>query len=137
MATQTWTLDTAGMKYIDKDKIEHVITTSQAFTLDFTDTGVGGNFIGLVGGNPVGCTDGFKFTIEADPAFSFLSSADGSATTENGTICFVEQNFRHLWKVISLNLSNADGTGANNISSITMESLSHGLQMTWTNIDTA
>lgn len=138
MATHTLTFDVAGLKYVDKDKIEHVINTNETMKLTFTDTGDGGNFIGVVGGGVVNCVDGFGFTVEADPTFEFRSSADGSATTENGEICFVEEgNVRHVWKVISLNMTDADSVGANNIVSIVLESLLHGRQITWTNINTA
>lgn len=139
MATdQTWTLDVAGLKYIDKDMIEHIINTNETLILSFTDTGVGGNFIGQVGGGKITCTDGFEFIVEADGRFEFKSSADGSATFENGEICFVEEgNVRHPFKVISLNMADADGVGANNITEIILESLLHGRQITWTNINTA
>jgi hypothetical protein len=138
MATHTLTLDVAGLKYIDKDRIEHTINTNETLTLTFTDEGTGGLFVGLIGGGLIGCTDGFQFTPECDPAFGFRSSADGSTTLNNGNFCFVEEgNVRHHFRVSSLNMTNADGVGANNIVSITFESLIHGLTMTWTNINTA
>lgn len=138
MTTHTLTLDVAGLKYIDKDKIEHVININETLTLDFTDAGVGGKFTGLTGGGKITCADGFEFTVEADPRFEFRSSADASATTDNGEICFVEEgNVRHPWKVFSLTMTDADAVGANNITEIIFESLQHGLKMTWTNINTA
>lgn len=139
MATQTWTLDMAGLKYIDKDGIEHIINTNETMAFTFTDEGVGGKFIGLVGGGKVTCTDGFEFTIEADSRFEFKSSADGSATTENGEVCFVEDgNVRTVWKVVSITMTDADGTGANNIASITLEQVKNPMvRITWTNINTA
>lgn len=137
-ANQTWTIDTAGQKYIDKDRIEHIITASEALKLAFTDDGVGGRFIGDVGATPIKCTDGFRFKVEIEPRFEFKSSADGSATLENGEICFTEEgNVRHVYKVISLNMSNADGVGSDNVTEIILESQKHGLKMTWANIDTA
>jgi len=138
MAKHTLTLDTSGLKYIDKDKIEHTITQNETLTLTFTDLGTGGKFVGLEGGGLIACTDGFSFTPECDKRFEFYSSADGSATYENGEICFVEEgNVRHPFKVKELNMTDADGVGANNIVSIVMESLLHGGIMTWTNINTA
>lgn len=138
MADHTLTLDTAGLKYIDKDMIEHVINTDETLKLSFTDTGDGGNFIGQVGAGKITCTDGFEFIVEADGRFEFKSSADASATKENGEICFVEEgNVRHPWKVISLEMTDADSVGADNIVSIVLESLLHGRQITWTNINTA
>ena len=139
MATQTWTLDTAGLKYIDKDGIEHVINTNETLTLTFTDTGTGGKFIGLVGGGPIHCTDKFAFEPSSGSRFVFTSSVDGSATFLNGSIAFVEEgNVLNEFEVTSFTITNADGTGANNIVSITMEQVANRMRtMTWTNINTA
>lgn len=139
MATHTWTLDVAGLKYVDKDGIEHIINTNETMTFTFTDTGTGGKHVGLVGGGLVACADGFSFTLECDSRFEFESSADGSATLRNGEVCFVEEgNVRTPWEVVNLTMTDADGTGANNITSITMEQV-HNRQrvMTWTNINSA
>lgn len=139
MATHTLTLDTAGLKYVDKDGIEHTITQNETMTLTFTDTGTGGKFVGLVGGGKVTCTDGFEFEPSSETRFEFTSSADGSATTRNGEIAFVEEgNVLNVFEVTSLNMTDADGTGANNIVSITMEQVAcRSRVMTWTNINTA
>lgn len=139
MATHTLTLDTAGLKYIDKTGVEHVITTNETMTLTFTDTGTGGKFIGLTGGGKITCTDGFEFEVSSDPRFTFSSSADGSATGYNGEIGFYEEgNILNVFEVTSLNMTNADGVGANNIVSITMEQVDNRMNtMTWTNINTA
>lgn len=139
MATQTWTIDTAAQKYIDRNGIEHTITTNETMTLTFTDTGDGGTFIGLVGGGKVTCTDGFEFEPSSDSRFTFSSSVDGSATKLNGEIAFVEEgNVLNVFEVTSLTMTNADGTGANNIVSITMEQIANRMRtMTWANINTA
>jgi hypothetical protein len=137
MAVQTWTLDVAGLKYIDKDRIEHIINTNETLTLIFTDEGTGGLFTGLIDGGKITCSDKFEFTIECDPIYGFRSSADGSVTLNNGNVCFVEEgNVRHHFRISSLNIADADGVGANNIISIIFESLIHGLTMAWTNINT-
>lgn len=137
-ANQTWTIDATGQKYIDKDGIEHVITANGAFKLAFTDDGVGGRFIGDAAQAAVGCTDGFKFILNQDPRHTFISSVDGSATLMNGDISFIEEgNVMHTFRVISLNMSNADGVGTDNVTSITLESKRHGGIMTWSTIDTA
>lgn len=138
MAKHTLTLDVAGLKYVDKDMIEHIITTNETMTLTFTDTGDGGNFIGLVGGGKVTCTDGFEFEVSSDPRFEFRSSVDDTTTDQNGDICFIEEgNVQHEFRVSALKMTDADATGANNIVSITFESKMHGRTMTWTNINTA
>lgn len=140
MATQTWTLDVAGLPYVDKDGIQHTITTNETFTLDFTDDGVGGRFIGLSGtAEDMVCTDGFRLKIHADPRFEFTSSADGSATLRNGHIAFIEEgNVLNEWSVASLTMSNADGVGANNVTSITLQQVANRMRsITWTNINTA
>lgn len=137
-ASQTWTLDTTGMKYIDRDRIEHIITANEALYFTFTDDGVGGRFIGALGTNgSVLCTDGFRFKCSTDSRFEFTSSVDGSATINNGEICFVENHAVHPFKVTSLTIANADGVGADNVTTITLESIFNGLKMTWTLIDTA
>lgn len=137
-SAQTWTFP-AGQKYIDKDKIEHTIATSQNLKLTFTDDGTGGRFIGTIGDtDKVLCTDKFTFEVECDPRFEFNSSADGSATTENGVICFVEEgNVRHPFKVKSLTIANADGVGSNNITQMILESKLHKGIITWALITTA
>ena len=137
-ASQTWTLDVAGLKYIDKDKIEHVINTDETLKLTFTDEGTGGLFVGTIGGGLIVCTDGFSFTPECDATFGFRSSADASETLQNGNFCFVEEgNVRHHFRVSKLTIANADGVASDNITTITFESLIHGLTMTWTTINTA
>ena len=138
MATQTWTIDTAAQKYIDRHGIEHTINTNETMTLTFTDTGTGGTFIGLVGGGKITCTDGFEFEPSSESRFVFTSSAD-SATGLNGEIAFKEEgNVLNVFEVTNLNMSNADGTGANNVVSITMEQVANRMRtMTWVNINTA
>lgn len=138
-AAQTWTFDLAGQKYIDKDGVEHVIGTNQTMRLDFTDLGTGGIFVGVGGASKVVCTDGFSFTVEADTRFQFLSSVDGAATGLNGQICFVEEgNYRRVFDVKELNLVDADGVGANNITSMVMESVDNRMRtMSWSAINTA
>ena len=141
MATQTWTLDVAGLKYIDADKIEHTINTNETIKFTMTDFGDGGNFVGLEGGGQVDCADGFSFTPECDKRFTFSSVSDFGTvgiTKDDGEICFVEpNNVRHPFKVSRLKITNADGTGANNIVSIILESTLHQGTMEWTNVNTA
>jgi hypothetical protein len=140
MGTQVWTIDATGQKYIDKDGIEHIIAANGAFSLSFTDDGVGGRFIGICGdASPVACSDGFHFRIEGDPRFEFTSSADGSVTLKNGEICFKEQSqVRTAWRVTALNMSNADGVGSDNVSSITLEQVDNPMRViTWSTINTA
>ena len=139
MATHTWTLDLAGQLYIDRTGTTHVINTNETMTFTFTDTGTGGTHTGLVGGGLVACTDGYSFTPECDSKFVFTSGADGVAAISAGQVCFVEENnFQNIFNVTSLTMVNADGTGANNITSITMEQQdSPSNVMTWTAINTA
>ena len=138
MATQTWTIDTAAQKYIDRHGIEHTINANETCTFTFTDTGTGGTFIGLVGGGRITCTDGFEFEPSSDSRFVMVSSAD-SVTKLNGEIAFVEDgNALNVFEVTSLNMANADGTGADNIVSIVMEQVANRMRtMTWANINTA
>ena len=139
MAVQTWTLDVAGLQYVDKDGINHTINTNETMTFTFTDTGVGGTFVGLVGGGKITCTDRFEFEPSSESRFVFTSSVDGSATGLNGEVAFIEEgNVLNAFEVTSFNITNADGTGSDNIVSITMEQVANRLQvMTWTNINTA
>lgn len=139
MATQTWILDTAGMTYVDKDKLRHTINTNEQLKLTFTDSGTGGTFVGLEGAGPITCTDGFEFTLECDKHFVMESSVDGTSVGQkNGELCFVEENFvRHPFRIGSLAMTNADGVATNNVGSITFESILHGETMTWTNINTS
>lgn len=138
-ANQTWTFDVAGLKYIDRNGIEHTITTNETLRVDFTDTGTGGVFVGAVGGGKVTCTDGFEFEPSSESRFKFVSSADGSATKLNGEIAFIEEvNALNVFEVTSIELSNADGVGANNVASMTMEQVANRMRtMTWTGINTA
>jgi len=137
-AAQTWTIP-AGQKYIDKDGIEHIITTSEDMKFAFTDTGTGGNFVGTVDTTKVTCTDGFKFEIEVDPRFTFSSSADGSATFNNGELCTLEQSGTRVpWRVISLTLANADGVGSENITQMVLEQVDNVQRViTWSSITSA
>ena len=138
-ANQTWTFDLAGLKYVDKDGIEHVITTNETLRLDFTDTGTGGNFVGALGGGRVTCTDGFEFEPSSESRFTFSSSVDGSATVMNGQLAFKEEgNVLTDWDVTSITTTDADGVGANNIVSITLEQIDNRMRtMTWTGVNTA
>lgn len=138
-ANQTWTLDVAGQKYVDKDGIEHIINTNETFLLDFTDTGVGGVFVGRPGGGKITCTDKFEFEPSSDSRFQFVSSVDGVATGLNGSIAFIEEgNVLNEFEVTSLNISNADGVGTDNVTSITLEQIANRMRkMTWVTIDTA
>ena len=137
-AAQVWTLDTAGLKYVDRDRIDRVIRTNATLALTFTDDGVGGRFIGTIGNAPMTCTDGFKLQIECDPRFEFKSSADGSSTLQNGEVCFIEDNnVRHPHRVVAFTITDADGVGSDNIVSITFESVLTGLRFTWTNVNSA
>ena len=138
MATHTWTMDVAGLKYIDKQGIEHTINTNETMTFLFTDLGTGGSHIGLVGGGKVTCTDGFEFEPSSDPRFVMTSTAD-SSTPLNGSLAFVEEgNVLTEFEVTELNMANADGTGSNNIVSITLEQVANRMRkMTWTNINSA
>lgn len=139
MATQTWTLDVAGLKYVDKDGIEHIITQNETMTLTFTDTGDGGKFVGLTGGGKITCTDGFEFEPSADTRFEFRSSEDGSITYLNGEIAFIEEgNVLNVFEVTELKMTDADGTGANNVLSIVLEQVANRMRtMEWTNINSA
>ena len=138
-ATQTWTLDVAGLQYVDKTSISHVINTNETLTLDFIDEGVGGVFRVIAGGGLIGCTDGYSFEPHSESRFEFRSSVDGSATLTNGEIAFIESDGALVaWRVISITLTNADGTGSNNVVEIIMEQVRNPAnRMTWTNINTA
>lgn len=138
-ANQTWTLDVAGQKYIDKDGIEHVINTNETLRLDFTDTGTGGVFVGAVGGGKITCTDGFEFEPSSDSRFQFTSSVDGAVSGLNGEIAFMEEgNVLNVFEVTALNMTNADGVGADNVVSIVMEQVANRMRtMSWSNINTA
>ena len=138
MATHTWTLDVTTLKYIDKDGIEHTINADETLTFTFTDLGTGGRHQVLIGGGTIVCTDGFTFEPHAEARFEFLSTAD-SNTHANGEIAFIEEgNVLNVFRVAELNMTNADGTGANNIVSITLEQVANNARkMIWTNINTA
>lgn len=107
--------------------------------MTFTDTGDGGTFVVLAGGGKITCTDGFEFEPHAGSRFVFTSSADGTATGLNGEIAFMEENnVLNVFEVTSLTMADADGTGANNVTSITMEQVANRMRtMTWTNINVA
>lgn len=138
MSTQTWTLDVTTLDYIDKDGIKHRINADETLTLEFTDLGTGGRFQVLIGGGKIVCTDGFTFEPHAESRFEFLSTADEN-THANGEIAFIEEgNVLNVFRVAELNMTNADGTGANNVVSITLEQVANNARkMIWTNIDTA
>jgi len=137
-ANQTWTFP-ANQKYIDANGIEHIINTSETLRLDFTDTGTGGVFVGAVGAGKATCTDGFEFEAHSESRFKFTSSANGAATLSNGEITFIEENNRlNTFEVISLNMADADGVGANNITVISMEQVANRAnKMSWALITTA
>ena len=143
MATQTWTLDVAGLKYIDADKIEHTINTNETITFTFTDSGAGGTFVALEGGGQIDCADGYSVTPCCDKRFVWESVTDYGTggyqkADRTGEMCFVEPSgLKHPFRIASLRMANADGTGANNVVEIIFESVLHGWTMTWTNVNTA
>ena len=138
MPTQTWTLDVTTLDYIDRNGITHRINSSETLTLTFTDLGTGGRFQVLIGGGAMVCTDGFTFEPHAEARFEFFSTAN-SNTHANGEIAFVEEGCAlNVFRVAELNMTNADGTGANNVVSITLDQVDNNAnKMIWTNVNTA
>lgn len=137
-ANQTWTLDVAGLKYIDRNGIEHTITTNETMRFDLTDLGTTGILVAAVGGGRVTCTDGFEFEPHADTRFQIGPLSDG-ANVVSGEVCFKEEgNVLNVFEVTAITISNADGVASNNVSSITMEQIADRTHtMTWTGINTA
>lgn len=144
-ATHTWTLDTGSEDYVDINRVKHRITVNQTMQFYCTDLGTTGEFVGTFtyagdGSERVMCDDGFSFIPNGDKRFTFYSGANATEREGmvNGEVCFEEASgAMHVFRVKKLTMADSDGVGANNITSITLESTRHGETMTWTNINTA
>ena len=138
MSIRTFTIDVASLVYTDAGNLPHTITQNETFALDFTDTGTGGVYKGDGSNTGIACTDGFLLEVEGDPAFTNFTVDANGAVTNPGYITFKEEGRRCQWKVISVNFTDADGTGANNLVSITLERVDNPMiTMTLTNVNMA
>ena len=138
MATRTFTIP-ASQIYIDSDNEKHTITTSENFTLTLDDTGDGGNYYGGGTNSNIACADGFKLNIELDARFTYFAVTADGATKKPGSITFLEDGYaRVIWDIRTLTLTDADGTGENNLASITLERRDNPMvSITWTNVTMA
>ncbi len=94
--------------YIDRFGETHTITQNQTFTLDLTDLGTTGEYIGDNTSSEMTCTDGTKINLEADKAFTYFVTGDGAMSIK-GEICIVEEGkVRAHWRIRSMNIDDAD-----------------------------
>ena len=123
MAVRTITLDTNEASYTDKWGDNNKIANGQTFSLNFTDTGAGGVYSGASASSSILLANGDTIYLEADPQWMRLEvDADATAKVNAGYITFIEKDgSRNQWKVRSITMADADGTGANNVTSLVME----------------
>jgi hypothetical protein len=138
-ALRTFTIDTANSPWVCIDGQTTTISgTSESFKLYLEDLGTTGKYIGRTGGT-IELANGRKLTIEADPKFIELGVfEDGTAKADAGSLWVREDNTTSVEvKVVTATFTDADGTGNDNLSTITFEYPGKPFQWTWTNIKMA
>lgn len=138
MTLRTFTVDTASTPWVYSNGLSTTVNgTSETFQLDFTDTGAGGVYFG--GGESVlALTDGKSLTIEQNPTLTYLNHGADGAVANSGSIWVrVNGGIREEVKVVTATFTDGDGTGANNLASITFEYPGKPYRWTWTNVDMA
>jgi hypothetical protein len=140
MATHTWTVDTANSPWVYSDGTSTTISgTTQDFALTFDDKGDGGLYYGAGVNNSMALADGNVLKIRMDPAFTFFASGtDGAANINAGSIWVsINDDAYEEVKIVSMTLADADGTGVDNVTSITFEYPGKPYRWTWATIKTA
>lgn len=137
-ASQTWTIDTASSPWVYSDGQSTTVSgTSETITFTGADTGDGGTYAGR-GTSVVSLADGNKLHIDLDKRFTnFRSEADG-ATYDNGSIWVrVNNGPAEEVSIVTMNVTDGDAVGANNVASITFEYPGKPYRWTWANVNTA
>lgn len=138
-AAQTWTIDTASSPWVYSNGEATTVTgTAETISFTATDTGAGGVYWGAPG-QSITLDDGNELYIDGDRSKTqFRSEADGQ-TYRNGSI-WVRVNSNGPWEevlITTMEVTNGDAVGANNVASITFEYPGKPYQWTWANINTA
>ncbi len=140
MATITFTINTASSPWVYSNGIATtVLGTSQTFKFDFNDTGAGGDYFGAGVTSQISLADGNKLDINMDKGFTFFQvDADATSKTSAGAIQVKSYlNKYEQVNVVAVTMANADGTGADNLTSITFEYPGKPYRWTWANVDMA
>ena len=138
MAQRTFTIDTASSPWVLPCGCNTTVSgTAQNFTLEFTDTGAGGKYFGDGSNTDILLANGDTIRIEGDQALTMLWHEANGAVVNPGSIWVVQDGKRTEVKVTTETITDGDGTGANNLASITFEYPGTPYQWTWTNIQMA
>ena len=143
-ANQVVTVDTANMKYVKRGGVETEINgTSETFPLRIIDLGTTGIWEGggsIAESNIMALADGSKIRISKALRFTHMGIlANATAIPNPGSIWIEEDDgIANEWKITTMTVADADGVGANNITTMTMERADSPIhQVTWTNLNTA
>jgi hypothetical protein len=143
-ALRTFTVDTASSPWVLSDGTVTTISgTAETFVLQMRDLGTTANYEGgqsTADGQIVTLGNGKKIKIGADKRFTFLGTFENTVAKVNPGSIWVEEDEggRHVEvKVTTAEIADADGTGNDNITSITFEYPGTPFQWTWANIKMA
>lgn len=133
MATKTSTCGAGAFKFEDPTGIQHVISTSQTFTFDFTDGGASAVVYRENGAQSVTTTDGrtLVFRPSATPSTNTSGSTNSvnnqwgpTADAQDATAVlslagelvteFTEGGIHQIWKAETLTVDNVDAPGEMN-----------------------
>jgi len=137
-AAQTWTMDSTTTTWVLPDGTSLYLTdNAQTVSFTATDTGDGGIYFGAAGSSFT-LNDGSIIEVEGNQDITNFASEANGATVRNGSI-WVRHNGgpRHEVVITTMNVTNGDAVGANNLASITFEYPGKPWQWTWTNVNTA
>ena len=123
MAARTITIDTGEMTYVDRHGEASAVVNGQTFKWNYTDIGTGAVYTGAADSSDILLSNGKTIVLESDPKWSwFTVTANATAEVNAGYLTFLEDGFvRNQWKVRTATLADADGTGASNITTMTLE----------------
>lgn len=137
MPVRTITIDTNEMTYTDREGRISTVVNAEDFKLNFVDTGTGGVYTGCATSSIIALSNGRKIELEADPQWTFFEvTANATATPKAGQITFKEDgNVRCPWRIRTVTLADADGTGAQNITTMVLSRVDNPMiTMTLTNV---
>ena len=124
MATQTITIDTASSPWVYSDgTITTINGTAEDFTLTCDSDSDKGIYYGVGGNASMALANGDTLKISKDPAKTFFKvDADGVAQKNAGSMWVsINDGAYEEVKIVSATFADANGTGANNWTTVTFE----------------
>lgn len=140
-ALRTITIDTASSPWVKWDgKATTVYSTAQNLQIYLYDLGATATFVGAGANQDVLLADGTMLKFSADKKMVHLGDAfaDTTAKTNPGSLWVSENGGpEHEVKVVTATIADVDGTGANNLTTITFEYPGKPWRWTWANLNMA